>query len=73
MAPATATLPASPLLSAEQAAEYLGTTAGTLAVWRCTRRGPQIPYLKIGKSVRYRASDLERYLAAHTIGATEDQ
>ncbi len=63
---ATATLP-TPLLTAEQAAEFLGTTTNTLGVWRC-KRTVNIPYIKVGKSVRYRLADLERYLAQQTVG-----
>ena len=49
---ATATLPsrlvdASRLVDEKIAAEILGITAGTLSVWRCTRRYA-LPYLKIG-------------------------
>ena len=64
-----ATLP-SPLLTPEQAAEILGTTVGTLAVWRC-RREHGIPYVKIGGSVRYRREDLEADIAAHTVRGGE--
>ena len=67
---ATATLP-TPLLTAEQAAEFLGTTANTLGVWRC-KRTVNIPYIKVGKSVRYRLSDLERYLAQQTVGGDSE-
>ncbi len=54
------------LVSPEQAAKYLGTTPGTLAVWRCNRRY-DLPYVKIGKSVRYRQSDLERFVQSRTV------
>jgi len=55
-----------PLVSPEQAAKYLGTTPGTLAVWRCNRRY-DLPYVKVGKSVRYRQSDLERFIESRTV------
>lgn len=54
------------LLDANQAAEYLGTTAGTLGVWRCTRRYA-LPYIKIGRRVKYRREDLDRFLAERTV------
>lgn len=60
----------SPLLSEKQAAELLGTTPGTLQVWRCTRR-QQIPFVKVGRSVRYRPEDIERYIKSRIIGAVE--
>jgi excisionase family DNA binding protein len=56
----------SPLLPPNEAAEYLDTTVRTLAKWRCIGT-PNIPYVKIGRSVKYRLSDLENYLAKHTV------
>ena len=40
----------SPLLTDQEAANYLGVSAGTLTVWRSVRRYG-IPYLKIGRKV----------------------
>jgi hypothetical protein len=37
----------------------------SLAVFRSTGRH-QIPYIKIGRNVRYRRSDLEAWLISHT-------
>lgn len=53
----------SPLLDTGQAAAHLGVTIGTLNVWRSTGRH-QLPYLKIGRNVRYRLSDLDAWLEA---------
>ena len=64
---ATATLPPQSLLSAEEAAEFLGVVVGTLSVWRCTRR-VQIPYVKVGRSVKYRLSDLEAFVESRRVG-----
>lgn len=36
-------------------AAALGLSTQTLANWRCTRRNP-LPFVKIGRSVRYRRS-----------------
>jgi len=55
-----ATLPAA-LLSPKEAAALLHTSEGNLAVWRCVKT-VNIPYHKIGKSVRYRIDDLERFV-----------
>ncbi len=49
------------------AATYLGVTAGTLEVWRCTGRY-KIPYTKVGRHVRYRRVDLDRWLESRTVG-----
>jgi hypothetical protein len=68
MAPAILTAPVSDLVSPEVAAQFLGVTIGTLAVWRCTRRYG-IPYCKIGKSVKYRLRDLEAFAQSRTVGA----
>lgn len=54
------------LLTPKQAAEFLGIPLGTLAQWRSQRRGP--PYIKLeDRLVRYRRSDLEKYLAGHFV------
>jgi len=57
----------SPLLTAKQAADLLGVTEGTLSVWRCTRRYA-IPYVKVGRCVRYERAALEEYLRQQTVG-----
>lgn len=49
------------LLSRREAAQHLGVTEGTLAIWKCTKRYP-LPYLKVGRKVKYRLSDLEAFL-----------
>ena len=53
--------PPEPLLNRKQAAKFLNVSPGTLAVWDCVKRYNLKP-LKIGRSVRYRQSDLERFL-----------
>jgi excisionase family DNA binding protein len=55
-----------PVVDEKEAAKILGTTPGTLAVWRCNR-AVQIPFVKIGRSVRYRLADLDAFLEAHTV------
>ena len=49
------------LLTREQAATYLNIAPKTLANWASNGK-VQIAYLKIGKTVRYRISDLDAYL-----------
>ncbi len=49
----------------KQAAEALGVRATTLAVWRSTGRY-DLPYIKIGRLVRYRVNDLAEFLARRT-------
>jgi excisionase family DNA binding protein len=66
--PILAGLLRSDLLNTEQAATYLGVTSRTLEVWRCTKRHA-IPYIKVGRLVKYRKTELDHWLARQTIGA----
>jgi hypothetical protein len=45
------------LLTRVEAAEYLGISAKTLAVWACVKRY-NLPYVKVGCLVKYRRADL---------------
>lgn len=54
-----------PLYSVEAAAEYLGVAVNTMSVWRSTGRY-DLPYIKVGRLVRYRLSDLQAFLARNT-------
>jgi excisionase family DNA binding protein len=67
---ATATFPSSGLLTREQAAEFLGVKPQTLAVWATAKRY-QLPMVKVGSLVRYRLSDLEKFLESRTVGGAE--
>jgi excisionase family DNA binding protein len=58
------------LLSRLQAAEYLGISAKTLAVWACTKRY-NLPYVKIGRLVKYNRADLEAFIAERTTQRTD--
>jgi excisionase family DNA binding protein len=57
------------MLTAKQAADFLGVTVGTLEVWRSTGRYG-IPYVKIGRCVRYKVTDLENFLTSRTFTNT---
>lgn len=50
------------LLSRKQAAEYLGISEGTLAVWACTGRY-NLPVVKVGRLSKYRLADLDAFIA----------
>lgn len=50
-----------PLLDRKSAARYLRVSPGTLAVWACTKRY-DLKFLKIGRAVRYRQSDLDAFI-----------
>ncbi|MFP5418627.1 MAG: helix-turn-helix domain-containing protein [Gammaproteobacteria bacterium] len=60
----------SDLLSREEAAEYLGVSPKTLATWACTKRYP-LPVVKLGRAVKYRVADLEKFIEARTVGTPE--
>ncbi|BBG86009.1 hypothetical protein AHGSH82_031540 [Aeromonas hydrophila] len=56
----------------KQAAEVLAVKATTLAVWRSTGRY-NLPYLKVGRLVKYRISDLAEFLASRTAHHTGER
>ena len=58
------------LISAEQAADYLGVSTRTLANWRC-RSWPNVPYIKLGRSIKYRPTDLDTYIKKHSHNSVE--
>jgi hypothetical protein len=49
------------LLTPLETASVLRVSVGTLAVWRATKRYPLV-YIKCGRSVRYRESDLKAFI-----------
>lgn len=53
-----------PLVTIDQLALWLGKPKGTLYQWRCRNFGPR--GIKVGNDVRYRRSEVEAYLDAHT-------
>ena len=64
-----ATVLSSPLLSREEAAEYLGICSQTLAVWATTGRY-KLPFAKIGSRAMYRRQDLDAFIAGRTVTST---
>jgi excisionase family DNA binding protein len=52
--------------STDEAASYLGCTPLTLRQWVSKRR---VPFLKIGRLVRFRQKDLEEFLESRLIPA----
>ncbi len=59
------------ILTAVEAAQVLGVSEGFLRNDRHTTG--RIPFLKLGhRTVRYRRSDLERYLTASVCSSTSD-
>jgi len=54
-----------PLLTPIETSNYIGVTEKTLAVWRCTGRYA-IPFIKVGRLVKYRKSALDAFLDSRT-------
>ena len=46
-------------LGLQEVSEYLGVTKGTLYVWVCHKR---IPYLKMGRLVKFDLQEIESWL-----------
>jgi len=57
------------LLSETQVSERTGIHVKTLQNWRVLRK--ELPFLKLGRLVRYESSELERWLAANKIATDE--
>lgn len=56
--------------SNQQAADYLGMTAATMNKWRCTGEGPR--FMKVGRLIKYRRSDLDEFLQARLCRSTSE-
>ena len=54
------------LLTPTDVSVILGVDVETLNVWRCNRRYP-LPYVKIGRSVRYKADDVASFIEQQRI------
>ena len=54
------------LLTEAEAAHFLKLGPKTLAVWRSTKRYP-LSYIKVGRLVRYRKSDLITFLESRRV------
>lgn len=58
------------LLDYKGGAQFLGVRRGTLQVWVCTGRYG-VPYLKIGRLVRFRKSALAAWLQSRERGGAQ--
>lgn len=56
------------LLTADEIAEHLGFTKGT--VYQKVSRG-EIPYVKLGRAVRFRLSEIEEWIEEQDAAASE--
>ena len=58
--------PTTRLLRNDEAAKFLNLSEKTLNKDRCTRE-IGIPFVKLGRAVRYRVSDLEKFIAERVV------
>lgn len=58
------------LITEAAAADYLGISIRTIQAWRVRGGGPS--YVKMGKSVRYRPSDIQSWIEAHLASSTSE-
>ncbi|KAA8825213.1 helix-turn-helix domain-containing protein [Bifidobacterium myosotis] len=54
-----------PLLTPAQAAAVLAIPVTTLSRWRSERR--ELPYVRVGRVIRYRRADLDHWIETHTV------
>lgn len=59
------------LIDTNKAADWLDQAPNTLAKMRVTGGGPR--FVKLGRSVRYRVSDLEAYIADRVVTSTSEK
>lgn len=55
------------LLTQQQVVDWIGMSPAWFEMARF--KGTGIPYIKIGRSVRYRTKDVQQYLDAHLVGS----
>jgi len=61
-----------PLYDRVQAAQYLGDIRpATLATWASTHRY-NLPFIRVGRKIRYRRSDLDAFIASRREGGTQE-
>lgn len=61
-----------PLLNEDEAAQILTVEPQTLAVWRSTGRY-NLPFIRMGRLIRYRRADLEAWLESRVVGGKQLQ
>jgi excisionase family DNA binding protein len=60
------------LLTPDQTARRLNVSTVTLANWRTTGRYG-LPFIRVGRRVRYRASDVEAWLERRTVASEPER
>jgi hypothetical protein len=58
------------IVNTQEAAQLIRTPEKSLIKWRSTGEH-NIPFIKIGRNVRYRTADLRRWIEAHIKGGVQ--
>jgi hypothetical protein len=58
-------------LTPAETAAILGVKVETLSIWRCTKRYA-LSFVKIGKKVFYRGTDVQKFIESRTIGVNTE-
>jgi excisionase family DNA binding protein len=58
------------LLDQEQVAKLLGVATKTMEAWRY--RGGHIPFVRVGRLVRYRRKDVESWISSNVCRSTSE-
>ncbi len=56
------------LINEREAARRLGVTVACLRRWRWLRSG--VPWIRIGRAIRYQPTDLDQYIASRRVDPT---
>ncbi len=59
------------LLSSKKAAELLNVKPQSLAAWRCSGRHQELKFVRFGRAIKYRAEDIQAFIAANIVGEAE--
>jgi len=58
------------LMTVEETAAYLRLAPWTIRHWVCQKK---IPYVRLGRSVRFRRKDMERFVSQNLHGKAEER
>lgn len=61
----------SELLTPVEVCDLLKVKPRTLEDWRLRRSGPELPFVRLGRTVRYRSDDVQHLIDSNVIGASE--
>ena len=59
------------LLTRREVADLLQMREQTLATWKCNGRHG-LPYVQVGRSIRYRPGDVQAWIDQHVVGDTAE-